>query len=543
MNGGFDKGAHVSPRVGRITKTPSKMKLPSFRYFPARICAAGLALFAMLPTSLSASPAMAKLLFVLKTKGSLSQEEYDMLVAAMRADEQAIDRKIAAIGSAAVSPSRAAEPAALDNRLAQAENRVGRLEQVLSSTKGQSEELYKVTDNTSPSTLSASELDALLADKWYERLKFKGYAQIRGDSILHSSGDSLHVPLDPFASDTGGMGLRRGRFVLGGDVTSHLYLYMQADFFGRIGGVSQNLVQARDLYGDVSLDPAREFRVRLGMSKIPYGWSNMQSSQNRLALERADAINSGVEGERDFGAILYWAPYKIRERFKDLVKTGLRGSGDYGVFAFGFYNGQGLNRADLNGSPHIVSRLTYPFEFDNGQILELGVQGYSGRFVPSVGAIGTGPGAFTPVVAGSGTSGRGVKDQRVGISAILYPQPFGLEAEWNWGRGPQLSQNMRTISAAPLSGGYVQASYRHVFPDQSELIPFVRWQTYDGARKMATNSPGNKVNEWSIGLRYIPYPELELSLMYNHGTRNNTSAAPYNLVKYDYIGLQAQINY
>jgi hypothetical protein len=81
-------------------------------------------------------------------------------------------------------------------------------------------------------------------------------------------------------------------------------------------------LQARDVYADVSLDPAREFRVRLGLSKVPYGFSNLQSSQNRYALERPDALNSAVEGERDLGAYFIWAPYDIRNRYKDLVKAG-----------------------------------------------------------------------------------------------------------------------------------------------------------------------------------------------------------------------------
>jgi hypothetical protein len=42
---------------------------------------------------------------------------------------------------------------------------------------------------------------------------------------------------------------------------------------------------------------------------------------------------------KDLGAF-FWAPSKIRERFAMLVKDGYKGSGDYGVFAFGVYNGQ-----------------------------------------------------------------------------------------------------------------------------------------------------------------------------------------------------------
>ena len=102
---------------------------------------------------------------------------------------------------------------------------------------------------------------------------------------------------------------------------------------------------------------------------------------------------------------------------------------------------------------------------------------------------------------------------------------------------------MHTISVASLSGGYVQANYRQVFSSQRELIPFVRWQTYNGGRKFATNAPKDNVNEIGFGFRYIPYPELELTAMYMHGNRTNTNIAPYNNTSYDYLGLQAQVNF
>jgi hypothetical protein len=350
---------------------------------------------------------------------------------------------------------------------------------------------------------------------------------------------------DPFVSDTMSYGIRRGRLTYSGDVTNHLYLYSQLDFFAGVGNSANNgstySLQARDMYADISLDPAREFRARLGLSKVPYGFVNLQSSQNRLALERADALNSAVEGERDMGAYLIWAPYVIRERFKNLVKMGLRGTGDYGVLNVGVYNGSGINNNDNNGAMHSIVHAAYPFEFDNGQFFEIGASFYTGNFKPGTAAMGT---LAAPTVATSG-----VLDQRYAFNAVLYPQPFGLEAEWTFGKGPQLSQDMRTITSQSLEGGYIQACYRHVFPNQSELIPFVRWQTFDGARKFATNAPKNRVSEVAAGIRYVPYPELEMTLMYSNGTRTNTTDNPagggarYRDVNVSYIGLQAQINF
>ena len=499
-----------------------------------RAFATFLAFATLLPSTLTASPAMEKLFYILKQKGSITADEYDLLVQTMK-DEERNEPKVAkSTGSPAIV-----------ERLEQTESKVENLESTLLNTKGQVEELSRISDNTSPSTLSKSDLDALLSDKWYERIKVRGYIQNRFIGII-GDGDrpGVHQPNDGFVSDTQSMGIRRGRLVLSGDVTDHVYLYLQSDYMAGVGGV--NALQARDVYADVSLDPAREFRVRLGLSKVPYGFTNLQSSQNRYALERPDALNSAVEGERDLGAYFIWAPYEIRNRFKDLVKSGLRGSGDYGVLSVGVFNGQGINNADQNGDMHYIARAAWPFEFNNGQILEVGASYYSGRYVPTTAATFTpGGAAVTPTVVGGG----GVKDTRMAINAILYPQPFGLEAEWTWGEGPQLSDDMRSISSASLNGGFVQAVYRHVFPNQAELIPFVRWQHFDGARKFAANAPKTNVDEIAIGFEYIPYPELELTLMYSQGTRTNTTDNPtvagprYRDVNYSYLGIQAQINF
>lgn len=501
----------------------------------ARALAFLAAITVALPPTLpvAASPAMEKLFFILKSKGSLTQDEYDMLVAAMRADEK----------SAAAPATGGA--GSIDKRLTQTESKVENLENALGTTRGQMEELSKITDNTSPATMSKADLDVLLADKWYERLKLKGYVQTRLYSLLGDDDvPGVNVPNDPFVSDSQSMGIRRGRLTYSGDLTNHVYLYAQMDFFAGVGtttaGVGTNAVQARDMYADISLDPAREFRARIGLSKVPYGWVNLQSSQNRLALERPDALNSAVEGERDMGAYLIWAPYEIRERFKNLVKMGLRGSGDYGVLNAGVYNGSGINNNDNNGKMHYIVHAAYPFEFDNGQFFEIGGSFYTGKFSPRPAAIA----GKTPDV-----DPNGVRDQRVAVNAILYPQPFGLEAEYTWGQGPQLNQSMTSITSQSLEGGYIQACYRHVFPSQAELIPFVRLQSYDGGRKFATNAPRDRVSEVAFGVRYIPYPELEMTLLYSNGTRTNTTDNPaaagprYRDVNVSYIGLQAQLNF
>ncbi len=479
----------------------------------------------------AANEALLKLFEILHAKGSISDAEYASLLAAAEEPEEKPAPK------PAVTPVASSSSASdSDARLAALEKRVAAQDAEMRELDALIEEQKKVLD---PEVIRAKSTEAMIKDamhgKWYEKLSIRGYTQVRYTALLGSGSAGLNVANDRSVSETESFMIRRGRIILSGDVTDHLFVYAQMDFNGSPGGGGDYGLQMRDLYADIALDADKEFRFRVGQSKVPFGYVNLQSSQNRAPMERPDALNSAVEGERDVGAFFYWAPKQIRERLKYLVKEGLKGSGDYGVLGFGAYSGQGLNRSDQNGEPHWVLRASYPFELPNKQIFELGVQGYMGKFVPTTAAIG----AITPT-APSG----GIRDERVGVTAIWYPQPFGIEAEWTWGRGPQLSRDFRTFNSEALHGGYVQANYLHKGQSGS-WFPFVRWNYYDGGRKFGRNAPWDKVNEVDIGLEWSPRPELELTLMYTHTLeRTNTATAPYNdVTNVNRIGFQLQWNY
>lgn len=487
------------------------------------------------PHALADNAALLKLFEIMKAKGSISQEEYDLLVATAQSDE-AKEKADAPPAAAPVVASHSANAPTeqrlqqMEQRLAETEAEMKALDAHITESKKSLAELDKLTAET-PKDLFEKMLDG----KWYENLSLRGYAQFRYTAVYGEDGGELSVPNDRSVSDMESFMIRRGRLILSGDVSDHLYIYAQTDFAGSTGSGDYAL-QMRDLYADIALDADKEFRFRVGQSKVPFGFVNLQSSQNRAPMERPDALNSAVEGERDIGAYFYWAPKEKRKLFSKLVKEGLKGSGDYGVFGIGAFNGQGLNRGDMNGQPHYVARFSYPIEFQNKQIMEFGIQGYTGSYVSRVANI---PGVGTPE-----SPEHGNKDERVGLTYILYPQPFGIEAEWTWGRGPQLTEDMTAIETASLQGGYIQASYR-IKDGHANWFPFVRYNHYDGGRKFGTNSPWDRVTELDIGLEWSPVKEIELTLMYTHTfTRTNTSTAPYNDVEgADRLGLQLQWNF
>ncbi len=483
------------------------------RFWSALIAA--VAASALLPAPAVAGDTMLKLLKVLKDRGSITDVEYQMLLAA--AEEEAAGKAVtAAAPPASVGVGTAGAP------VAQAP--------VAPAAQAGTVAAAAPAHAAGPAAAKSPK------PKWYDRISIGGYAQLRYSSILDQDGANLTVPNDATVSDSSSFFLRRGRIKISGDVTDRLYVYAQADFNASLSS-GETSVSMRDYYADYAFDEKREYRVRLGQSKVPFGWVNMQSSQNRIPMERPDALNSAVEGERDIGAYFLWASEEARQRFSDLVKLGLKGSGDYGVVDIGAYSGQGLNRLDANGEPHVVARVSYPWKLDSGQYFETGIQAYHGRFVSPVSSISLGGPAFTPT-----RSANGVLDERIGATFVWYPQPFGVEAEWNMGRGPELNGNQ--ITSEFLHGGYVQLSYR-IEDFLGDWFPFVRWQYYDGGRKFAANAPRDQVNEMDVGFEWQPRRELEISVSYSHTfDRTNTKAAPYAQTgSADRIAFQAQINF
>lgn len=366
---------------------------------------------------------------------------------------------------------------------------------------------------------------------WYERFGLRGYAQLRYNRLLETNPDLTCPACDRSIGNNNGFFLRRARLVVSGDPTDRTSMLVEVDYGTEIAG-QQHTLQLRTAYFDVFLDQGRSHRARFGQVKLPFGFETLQSSSQRLALDRSDPINSGVPNERDLGLFYLWSPPTARARFRILADSGLKGSGDYGVLNTGVYNGQSANRPELNDNLHQIVRLAWPFRFANGQFLELGVSAYNGRFVipGSQRTTGvTGPAEFT--------------DRRTAVSAIFYPQPFGVQAEWNTGKGPEFDPVLNAIREQDLSGGYVQVMHRARVQGQS-IIPFVRYQSYDGGKKLETDARHYRVRETEFGVEWTPARAVELTAQYTVSDRRyEDGVRPDNRQKGQLLRLQAQISY
>ena len=383
--------------------------------------------------------------------------------------------------------------------------------------------------------LSQSALGQTVPPKkqWFESIQLRGYMQVRYNRLLETNPLLQCTQCDRSWGDNGGFFIRRMRLIFSGQISERVYFYIQPDLASNPSSTATQYAQIRDAYVDVGLDAKNEFRLRVGQSKVPFGFENMQSSQNRIPLDRNDALNSAVANERDVGVFFYWAPKNIRTLFASLVNDGLKGSGDYGVFSFGAYNGQTANRAEANNSPHIVSRFSYPFAV-NKQIVEMGVQAYTGQYI------------LTPDLINAGVklpASRSFLDQRVAGSFVLYPKPFGIQAEYNIGRGPRFNKVSDSVEVSSLKGGYITASYK-TQKGKHVIIPFSRYQYYQGGKKHEMDAMAYDVKEFEVGVEWQPNKNIELVTMYTFSDRRFESFKNQNNhQKGSLLRLQLQLNF
>jgi hypothetical protein len=369
---------------------------------------------------------------------------------------------------------------------------------------------------------------------WFESFSIRGYVQVRYNRLLETNAKLKCEQCDRSWGEQGGFFMRRARVIISGNIHDRVYIYIQPDFASSASSSSLHFAQIRDAYFDVALDAKREFRFRIGQSKIPYGFENMQSSQNRLPLDRNDALNSALSNERDMGLMFYWAPTKVRSLFASLVNDGLKGSGDYGVIGVGVFNGQSANRPEANNTPHVVARVSYPFALNNKQIIEAGVQAYQGKFVVTSDLRTAGVG---------GPADFQFTDERIAGTFVLYPKPFGIQAEYTVGRGPEYNKNTQRIETQALHGGYATVSYLIRKPNQT-YIPFVRAQQYSGGKKFELDARSYRIKELELGFEWQPNRFFELVAMYTLSERRfEDHRTPNNLQKGRLLRLQAQLNF
>jgi hypothetical protein len=356
--------------------------------------------------------------------------------------------------------------------------------------------------------------------RWYERLTMYGYGMLRYNQLGATNGQ-LRTYHDNSVGDKDsgaqpGFFFRRIRWVVTGQISDHVSVFIQPDLASNVSG-NTHVLSMRDAFGDWNFDKDKEYRLRVGLQRAPCSFDNWQASRVRMAIDRADATNSCAQSERDVGISFMWTPKIAQQRFKQMLDY-MYGPGDYGVFHVQVYNGQGLNQAELNQNKHVGFRLSWPWELPGGRLMETGINVMRGQFVVNPGTPAAGTAVWSRVDAQH--SSRAYLDERANIYIYVPPQPFGFIAEYDVGRGPQRN-NSGIIESRALYGGYVQGHYQWKYSDVGLANFYSRYQFYKGGLKFQTGSPDDTMWELESGIAWQPDPQWEFTAAYTFTRREN----------------------
>jgi hypothetical protein len=166
------------------------------------------------------------------------------------------------------------------------------------------------------------------------------------------------------------------------------------------------------------------------------------------------------------------------------------------------------------------------------QIIEPGIQAYTGKYV----LLSTN--SKTKKVANSE-----YLDQRMAGTFVVYPKPLGILAEYNVGVGPEFNPSTDSVETRKLRGGYITLSYM-IKNKQQTLIPFIRYQIYNGGKKHEIDARSYRVSEFEVGAEWQPSKNFELVLMYTISDRRfEDYAVRNNRQKGQLLRIQAQMNF
>ncbi len=371
---------------------------------------------------------------------------------------------------------------------------------------------------------SATMAEFTASPRWYERLRHYGYGMLRYNRLGQPNGQ-VRTYHDASVGDATngaqpGFFFRRIRWVVTGQVSEHVGVFFQPDLASNISG-NTHALSMRDAWGEWYFDKDKEFRFRVGLQRVPVSWDNWQASRQRMAIDRADATNSGAQSERDVGISFQWSPKFAQQRWRHMIDY-LYGAGDWGMVNITVYNGQGLNAAEANDDKHVGIRLAYPFELPGGRLFEVGMNAYRGQFTVNRGTPPTAAATTRTLwsnFAPGHASGKYL-DERLNFFLYYPPQPWGFLAEYVVGRGPE-RDSQGVIREQSLYGGYVQGHYTWQYSDTGLANFYVRYQAYNGGLKFQTGAPSNNMQETEIGVAWMPDPQWEVTLAYAMAQRRN----------------------
>lgn len=152
-----------------------------------------------------------------------------------------------------------------------------------------------VAKDTISKVVAPTILNSATAKKWYDKINLRGYVQVRYNRLLETNPKLKCEQCDKSWGENGGFFLRRLRLVFSGNLGGYVSFYIQPDFASAPSSSTLNFGQIRDTYFDVSFDKKKEYRIRFGQSKVPFG---LQAEYNVGEGPEYDPLTNTVLSKR-----------------------------------------------------------------------------------------------------------------------------------------------------------------------------------------------------------------------------------------------------
>ncbi len=374
-----------------------------------------------------------------------------------------------------------------------------------------------------------SSLQGVVANPhWYERMRIQGFVQTRMSFYDNGKGDislsdSKAVVSKGAGANGGGqkMYFRRIRMPISGQPSERLFFFLQTAYEGD-GYDTGNKFELVDAFADYMVTKDQTWRLRFGMQRVLVGFDLLRTSSQRQELDRHESLQSSAPGDRDMGVALFYTTLESKARYQTLTQYH-NGPGDYGNIAIQMYSGQGRNKVDYNKDKHFAGKVSYPFELQNGRLIDVGAHAYTGLWdATSVTSATSGATRCAQAIHADGYCA--IRDERLSAYVWTPPQPWGIMAEAVVGRGPERGSD-GYLREQSLYGGYMQGNYSWRYSDTGLLTPYARYGEYYGGSKNSTSGANYDTKNVSAGLVWEPdtHWRFVAEYLFKHGSNAASS--------------------
>jgi phosphate-selective porin len=277
----------------------------------------------------------------------------------------------------------------------------------------------------------------LAIKKQEEKETQKEFLVVAGKPIKISGYTQLRYRQDKSINDT--FDIRRARLNIQGDITERFDYRTQIEF----GGTAVNLLDAIIGY---KVNPY--VKLTLGQTFIPFSLENLTSNTKLETINRSQVVEALVARGSDVIGNQNGRDIGIQAGGSILPKE------DYNLvdYAFGIFNGSGINKSDTNEQKDFVGRLV----FRPLKALSAGASYYAGR--------------YTLTATPARIDGR----HRYGLEFAYAQDPVSFRGEYIKGNDGAVNKD----------GWYVQAGYFFI-PKKFQGV--FKFDTYDPNTKLDNN--------------------------------------------------------